>query len=87
VDTFVRHFNIHSSRRTLIIDGEEQEAQYGCCTFQTRHIIKNVVPVELAPANKNKRANKCTSYWFYTTILVVDKIRKMKRSQVLALPL
>jgi hypothetical protein len=54
VDTFVRHFDIHSSKRTLIVDGEEQEARYCCCTFQTWRINKNVVPVELAPAYKNK---------------------------------
>jgi hypothetical protein len=54
VDTFVQHFDIHLSKRTLIVGGEEQEAQYCCCTFQTRRINKNVVPVELALAYKNK---------------------------------
>jgi hypothetical protein len=46
------------------VDDEDKEAQYGCCTFQTRRLAKNQAPVELAPAYKNKWANRWTSYWF-----------------------
>jgi hypothetical protein len=35
VDTFVRHFEIHWARKTVTVEDEEKEAQYGCCTFQT----------------------------------------------------
>jgi hypothetical protein len=71
VETFVRHFEIHWAKRLVTVDDEDKEAQYGCCTFQTRRVNKNQAPVELAPAYKNKRANKWNSYWFYATILVV----------------
>jgi hypothetical protein len=71
VETFVRHFEIHWAKRLVTVDDEDKEAQYGCCTFQTRRVNKNQAPVELAPAYKNKWANKWNSYWFYATILVV----------------
>jgi hypothetical protein len=64
VETFVRHFEIHWARRLVKVDDEDKEAQYGCCTFQTRRLAKNQAPVELAPAYKNKWANRWTSYWF-----------------------
>jgi hypothetical protein len=47
VETFVRHFEIHWARKTITIDDEEKEAQYGCCTFQTRRSGKNQALVEL----------------------------------------
>jgi hypothetical protein len=62
VDTFVRHFEIHWARKLITVDDEEKEAQYGCCTFQTHRPGKNQAPVELAPAYKNKWANRWTSY-------------------------
>jgi hypothetical protein len=71
VETFVRHFEIHWAKRLVTVDDEDKEAQYGCCTFQTRRVNKNQALVELAPAYKNKWANKWNSYWFYATILVV----------------
>jgi hypothetical protein len=61
VDTFVRHFEIHWARKIIIVENEEREAQYGCCTFQTRHADKNQAPVELDPAYKNKWANRWNS--------------------------
>jgi hypothetical protein len=73
VETFVRHFEIQWAKRVINVDDEEKEAQYGCCTFQTRHIRKDQAPVELAPAYKNKWANRWTSYWFYTPILVIGR--------------
>jgi hypothetical protein len=51
-------FEIHWVKKTVTVDDEDQEAQYGCCTFQTRRINNNQAPVELAPAYKNKCANK-----------------------------
>jgi hypothetical protein len=57
VETFVRHFEIHWTKRVINVEDEEKEAQYGCCTFQTRRIRKDQAPVELAPAYKNKWAN------------------------------
>jgi hypothetical protein len=63
VETFVRHFEIHWARRLVKVDDEDKEAQYGCCTFQTHRLAKNQAPVELAPAYKNKWANRWTSYW------------------------
>jgi hypothetical protein len=33
VETFVRHFEIHWVKRLIIVEDEEKEAQYGCCTF------------------------------------------------------
>jgi hypothetical protein len=36
VETFVCHFEIHWMRNLITVDDEEKEAQYGCCTFQTR---------------------------------------------------
>jgi hypothetical protein len=71
VDTFVRHFEIHWAKRVVTIEDEEKEAQYGCCTFQTCRIRKSQAPVELAPAYKNKWANRWTSYWFYAPIPVI----------------
>jgi hypothetical protein len=62
VETFVRHFEIHWAKRVINVDDEEKEAQYGCCTFQMRHIRKYQAPVELALAYKNKWANRWTSY-------------------------
>jgi hypothetical protein len=82
VETFVRHFEIHWARKTITIDDEEKEAQYGCCTFQTRRTGKNQAPVELAPAYKNKWANRWTSYWFYTPIAVVG--RNLKQEEVMS---
>jgi hypothetical protein len=58
VETFVRHFEIHWAKRVVNVDDEEKEAQYGCCTFQTQCVNKNQAPVELAPACKNKWANR-----------------------------
>jgi hypothetical protein len=55
---FVRHFEIHWAKKVVTIDHEEKEAQYGCCTFQTRRISKDQAPVELAPAYKNKWTNR-----------------------------
>jgi hypothetical protein len=78
VETFVRHFEIHWARKTITIDDEEKEAQYGCCTFQTRRSGKNQAPVELAPAYKNKWANRWTSYWFYAPIAVVGRNSKQE---------
>jgi hypothetical protein len=78
VDTFVRHFEIHWARNLVTVDDEEKEAQYGCCTFQTRHPGKNQAPVELAPAYKNKWANQWTSYWFYAPIAVVGRNSKQE---------
>jgi hypothetical protein len=57
---------------------EEKEAQYGCCTFQTHRPGKNQAPVELAPAYKNKWANRWTSYWFYAPIAVVGRNSKQE---------
>jgi hypothetical protein len=71
VETFVYHFEIHWAKRTITVDDEDKEAQYGCCTFQTRRINKNQPPMELAPAYKNNWANRWNSYWFYATIPVV----------------
>jgi hypothetical protein len=76
VETFVRHFKIHWARKIITVDDEEKEAQYGCCTFQTRLPGKNQAPVELAPAYKNKWANRWTSYWFYSPIVVVGQNSK-----------
>jgi hypothetical protein len=73
VDTFVRHFEIHWVTKVVTIEDEEKEAQYGCCTFQTRRAGKNQAPVELAPAYKNKWANRWTSYWFYAPIAVIGR--------------
>jgi hypothetical protein len=64
VETFVRHIEIHWAKRVVTVDNEEKEAQYGCCTFQTRHVNKCQTPVELAAEYKNKWANRWTSYWF-----------------------
>jgi hypothetical protein len=58
VEMFVRHFEIHWAKKVVTIDHEEKEAQYGCCTFQTRRISKDQAPVELAPAYKNKWTNR-----------------------------
>jgi hypothetical protein len=55
----------------VIVEDEEKEAQYGCCTIQTRCISKSQAPVELAPAYKNKWANRWTSYWFYAPIAMI----------------
>jgi hypothetical protein len=55
----------------VTIDDEEKEAQYKCCTFQNRRVNKSQAPVELAPAYKNKWANRWTSYWFYAPIPVI----------------
>jgi hypothetical protein len=41
VETFVRHFEIHWARKVITVEGEEREAQYGCCTFRTRCVSKN----------------------------------------------
>jgi hypothetical protein len=71
VETFVHHIEIHWAKRVMTVEDEEKEAQYGCCTFQTRRINKNQAPVELAPAYKNKWANRWTSYWFYAPIPVI----------------
>jgi hypothetical protein len=73
VETFVRHFEIHWVRKVITVDNEEKEAQYGCCTFQTRRPGKNQAPVDLAPAYKNKWASRWTSYWFYAPIAVVGR--------------
>jgi hypothetical protein len=54
VETFIRHFEIHWAKRVINVEDEEKEAQYGCCTFQTRPIEKDQAPVELALAYKNK---------------------------------
>jgi hypothetical protein len=54
VETFVRHFEVHWARKVITVDNEEKEAQYGCCTYQTRRPGKNQALVELAPAYKNK---------------------------------
>jgi hypothetical protein len=78
VDTFVRHFDIHWAKRVVMVDDEEKEAQYCCCTFQTRWINKHQAPVELAPTYKNKWANKWTSYLFYATIEVVGRDEKQE---------
>jgi hypothetical protein len=55
----------------VTVEDEEKEAQYRFCTFQTRRISKSQAPLELAPAYKNKWANRWTSYWFYAHIPVV----------------
>jgi hypothetical protein len=60
----------------MTVEDEEREAQYGCCTFQTRRAGKNQAPMELAPAYKNKWANRWTSYWFYTPIVVIGRNSK-----------
>jgi hypothetical protein len=78
VETFVRHFEIHWARRLVKVDDEDKEAQYGCCTFQTRRLAKNQAPVELAPAYKNKWANRWTSYWFYAPIAVIGRNSKQE---------
>jgi hypothetical protein len=78
VDIFVRHFEIHWARKLVTVDDEEKEAQYGCCTFQTRRPGKNQAPVELAPAYKNKWANRWTSYWSYAPIAVVGRNSKQE---------
>jgi hypothetical protein len=62
------------------VEDEEKEAQYGCCTFQTRRICKDQALVELAPTYKNKWANRWTSYWFYAHIPVIG--RDAKREEV-----
>jgi hypothetical protein len=77
VETFVRHFKIHWARKLITIYDEEKEAQYGYCTFQTRP-GKNQAPVELAPAYKNKWANRWTSYWVYAPIAVVGRNSKQE---------
>jgi hypothetical protein len=76
VETFVGHFEIHWARKIIIVEDEEKEAQYGCCTLQTRHAGKNQALVELAPAYKNKWANRWTSYWFYVPIAVIGRNSK-----------
>jgi hypothetical protein len=43
---------------------------------------KNQAPVELAPAYKNKWANRWTSYWFYAPIAVVG--RNSKEEEVIS---
>jgi hypothetical protein len=73
VETFVRHFEIHWAKRVITVEYEEKEAQYGCCTFQTRRVNKGHAPMELAPAYKNKSANRWTSYWFYAPIVVIGR--------------
>jgi hypothetical protein len=78
VETFVRHFEIHWARRLVKVDDEDKEAQYGCYTFQTRRLAKNQAPVELAPAYKNKWANRWTSYWFYVPIEVIGQNSKQE---------
>jgi hypothetical protein len=78
VETFVRHFEIHWARRLVKVDDEDKEAQYGYCTFQTRRLAKNQAPVELAPAYKNKWANRWTSYWFYAPIAVIGRNSKQE---------
>jgi hypothetical protein len=80
VKTFVLHFEIHWTKSVINVKDEEKEAQYGCCTFQTRCIRKDQAPVELAPAYKNKWANRWTSYWFYAPIPVIG--RDAKREEV-----
>jgi hypothetical protein len=82
VETFVRHFEIHWARKIVTVDDEEKEDQYGCRTFQTRRPGKNQAPVELAPAYKNKWANRCTSYWFFAPIAVVG--RNSKQEEVIS---
>jgi hypothetical protein len=82
VETFIRHFEIHCAKRVINVEDEEKEAQYGCCTFQTRRICKDQAPVELAPAYKNKWANRWTSYWFYAPIAVIG--RNEKREEVIS---
>jgi hypothetical protein len=57
----------------IIAKDEEKEAQYGCYTFHTRRAGKNQTPMELAPAYKNKWANRWTSYWFYAPIAVIGR--------------
>jgi hypothetical protein len=39
--------------KIVTMDDEEKEAQYGCCTFQSRRINKNQGPLELSPVYKN----------------------------------
>jgi hypothetical protein len=73
VETSVRHFEIHWAKRVNTVEDEEREAQYGCCTFQTRCVNKSQAPVELAPAYKNKWTNRWTSYWFYAPIQVIGR--------------
>jgi hypothetical protein len=73
VETFIRHFEIHWAKRVITVEDEEKEAQYGCCTFQTRRVSKSQAPVELAPTYKNKWANRWTSYLFYAPILVIGR--------------
>jgi hypothetical protein len=79
VETFVRHFEIHWAKRVISVEDEEKEAQYGCCTFQTRRVSKNQAPVELALAYKNKWANRWTSYWFYAHIPVIGRKANWER--------
>jgi hypothetical protein len=67
------------------VDDEDKEAQYGCCTFQTRLLAKNQAPVELALAYKNKWANRWTSYWFYVPIEVIG--RNSKQEEVISFDL
>jgi hypothetical protein len=78
VETFVCHFEIHWAKRVINVEDEKKEAQYGCCTFQTRRIRKDQAPVELAPAYKNKWANRWTSYWFYAPIALIGRNEKRK---------
>jgi hypothetical protein len=78
VETLVRHFEIHWARKIITVDDEDKEAQYGCCTFQTRRPGKNQALVKLAPAYKNKWANRWTSYWFYAPIAVVGRNSKQE---------
>jgi hypothetical protein len=80
VDTFIRHFEIHWAKRVNNVDDEEKEARYRCCTFQMRRLRKDQALVELAPAYKNKWANRWTSYWFYAPIPVIG--RNAKREEV-----
>jgi hypothetical protein len=68
-------------KRVITIEDEEREAQYGCCTFQTRRVNKNQAPVELAPAYKNKWDNRWTSYCFYAPIPVIG--RNSNREEVM----
>jgi hypothetical protein len=67
--------------RLITVDDKEKEAQYACCTFQTRHPGKNQAPVELAPAYKNKWTNRWTTYWFYAPIAVVGP--NLKQEEVI----
>jgi hypothetical protein len=50
--------------------------------FSDRRVNKNQAPVELAPAYKNKWANRWTSYWFYAPIPMVGM--DAKREEVIS---